>query len=83
LGVTTEFKDRFGCKLNVGDWVLYSGHQIGGQFRVLRHGQIKSMDDILGTMQIITIVENDDILVTPGHCMLFSHEDMAMRKLMS
>jgi len=78
--------DRFRCKIEKGDWILYIPVTADGQ-SVLRWGQIEGFMDIAFTTPdsndwIIKIVGEEDI-TQPHRCIKFTEEEMTMRKLQS
>jgi hypothetical protein len=74
--------DRFNCKIEPGDWVLYVPVDPGSPGGIM-HGQIRAINH-LGSLTFIRFEGWDDKHFTQPHkCVRFSQEEMLMRKLES
>jgi hypothetical protein len=72
--------DKFGCRLEVGDWVLYVPIDTSGA--TLKYGQIGSFGKVLDSSMFVNIKDSEEF-TKPGRCVKFSQEEYTMRKLES
>ena len=79
---SVEIFDKFGCRLHVGDWVLYTPIRTTTGAG-LRYSQVTKIRILIGSMAVVYLDNEEDDIAHSHNCVKFSLEEVTVRRLES